>query len=84
LHERKHSKKDLIQQQAERAIRAQARDADTQEEPCEYDIGRHANETLAICYGIANLQKEVIPYYYFDKGGVKTHNPDRVIVKSGV
>jgi hypothetical protein len=32
-------------------------------------------------YGIANLQKEVIPYYYFAKGGVKTHNPDRDRVK---
>jgi cell division protein FtsB len=33
-------------------------DADQQEEPFLYEIGRHANETLAIRYGIANLEKD--------------------------
>jgi len=57
------------------------RDADVQNEPYEYQIGRHANETLAIRYGIANLQEEVVPYYYHAKGGKKMRNPDRDRVK---
>lgn len=53
------------------------RDAESQNQPYKYEIGRHANETLAIRYGIANLEKEVVPYYYFAKGGEKRRNSDR-------
>lgn len=53
------------------------RDADAQSKPYTYEIGRHANEALAIRYGIANQEKRVKEYYYFAKGGVKTRNPER-------
>lgn len=42
------------EQQRIRAARAR-RDADSQELPYYYKVGRHANETLALRYGIANL-----------------------------
>lgn len=50
---RKENKKRLAQQ-AEDA-RRKFRDANQQDKPYRYDIGRHANETLALRYGIANL-----------------------------
>jgi uncharacterized membrane protein len=62
---------------AEQKNQEMLRDADTHHAPYEYNIGRHGNETLAIRYGIANLKKEVIPYFYYEKGGVKKRNPDR-------
>lgn len=34
-------------------------DANKQDIPCIYQVGRHANETLAIRYGIANLDNNV-------------------------
>lgn len=53
------------------------RDADSQTQPYRYEIGRHANETLAIRYGIANLEKQVKEYWYYASGGVRKRNPDR-------
>lgn len=35
---------------------ARLRDGDTQDRPYIYQIGRHANETLALRYGIANME----------------------------
>lgn len=57
------------------------RDADFQSEPYKYQIGRHALETLAIRYGIAHREKTIEKYYYYAKGGVKTHNPERDRIK---
>jgi len=62
---------------AEQKKQEMLRDADAQDVPYEYAIGRHGNETLAIRYGVANLKKELIPYFYHAKGGVKKRNPDR-------
>jgi len=53
------------------------RDADTQREPYIYTVGRHANEALAIRYGIANEQRAVKKYFYFARGGEKRRNPER-------
>ena len=53
------------------------RDSDRQSEPCKYEIGKHGNQTLAIRYGLANTDVEVIPYYYFAKGGIQKRNFDR-------
>lgn len=53
------------------------RDADVQETPFEYQIGRHANEALAIRYGIANQKRQVIEGFYYAKGGKKIRDPDR-------
>lgn len=54
-----------------------ARDSDEQSVPYDYEIGMHGNQTLALRYGIANLQVKNIPYYYFGKGGVKKRNASR-------
>ncbi|QKK03597.1 MAG: hypothetical protein HND55_13555 [Pseudomonadota bacterium] len=53
------------------------RDADQQETPYTYEIGRHGNESLAIRYGIANQEKKVKEYWYFAKGGERKRNPER-------
>lgn len=55
----------------------QTRDADRQESPYAYQIGQHGNESLAIRYGIANQERKVKEYWYYAKGGERTHNPDR-------
>lgn len=57
--------------------RVSLRDADTQDVPYSYKVGRHANEALAYRYGIANQIKRVKEYWYFGKGGVKLRNPDK-------
>lgn len=41
---------------AEEALRRVRRDLDHQDSPFIYEIGRHANETLALRYGIPNLE----------------------------
>lgn len=50
-------KKEASKQRAKLAedARRSFRDADQQDKPYRYHIGRHANETLALRYGIANL-----------------------------
>lgn len=52
------TKKEELERQAsaaeEEEKRRTWRDADVQEEPYTYEIGRHANETLALRYGLAN------------------------------
>ncbi len=53
------------------------RDSDQQDAPYTYQIGRHANEALAIRYGIANQEKKTEPYLYHKKGGVLARNPSR-------
>lgn len=53
------------------------RDGDHQSEPYVYRVGQHANEALAIRYGIANQQRRVKEYVYYTKGGEERKNPDR-------
>lgn len=69
----------LIREEAESKERARKehRDADVQTTPYVYETGKHANEALAIRYGIANQEKHIKEYTYFAIGGVKTRNPDR-------
>lgn len=55
----------------------QHRDADTQSTPFTYRIGRHANEALAIRYGIANQKQETTKGYYYAKGGERKRAPSR-------
>tara|TARA_Y100001933_G_scaffold264477_2_gene330317 strand:- start:1634 stop:2329 length:696 start_codon:yes stop_codon:yes gene_type:complete len=52
-------------------------DQDVHSRPYEYKTGRHANETLAIRYGIANLEKKTKEYWYYARGGERKRNPDR-------
>jgi len=68
-----------IREEAESKERARKehRDADAQITPYVYQTGKHANEALAIRYGIANQESRVKEFTYFAKGGVKTRNPDR-------
>ena len=70
--EREREKQKLKREEQERI-----RDLDTQDEPFNYTIGRHANETLALRYGIANTRLQTIPYIYYAKGGVQKRNPSR-------
>ncbi|MCG6558260.1 heme biosynthesis HemY N-terminal domain-containing protein [Ruegeria sp. 1NDH52C] len=72
------AKEEWLAAQKEKEIaKAKLRDSDIQPEPYTYEIGRHANETLAMRYGIANTVVEVTPYFYYAKGGAKIRNPDR-------
>lgn len=59
------------------ATRIALRDAEVQDQPYVYEIGRHGNEALAIRYGIANQESKTEEYWYFAKGGVRTRNPAR-------
>jgi len=52
--QKKKENDERLAQQAEDTRRS-FRDADQQDKPYRYEIGRHANETLALRYGIANL-----------------------------
>lgn len=63
------------------ADKLEHRDADVQKTPYRYEVSKHANQTLAIRYGIANTTKKTVPYYYYAKGGVKKRNPDRDKIK---
>jgi len=45
-------------EEKEALLRQKERDKDTHEMPCVYEIGRHANETLALRYGIANTKND--------------------------
>lgn len=56
----------LRQREIDEINRPIDRDADTQEEPYEYQIGQHANETLAIRYGIANYVNRKAAYENID------------------
>ena len=53
------------------------RDADEQTSPFRYKIDRHANEALAIRYGIANQTKTVVKGYYYAKGGKQVFDERR-------
>lgn len=55
-----------LEAEATRAREAH-RDADTQTSPFVYEIGRHANETLALRYGIANLKRGQVDFIGSDK-----------------
>lgn len=57
--------------------RIKLRDAEVQDKPYQYEIGKHANQTLAIRYGLANNTVQTEPYFYYAKGGVKKRNKDR-------
>lgn len=67
----------LEKRYAENFKRISLRDADIQDVPYEYQVGRHANEALAYRYGLANETTENREYTYYGKGGVKIRNPDR-------
>lgn len=56
--EEKYMRQREIDRARERQQKLDQRDADEQENPYRYEIGRHANETLALRYGIANLNGE--------------------------
>ena len=58
-------------------LRQMYRDAPYQEEPYTYHIDKHANEALAIRYGIANQTRRTIPYWFTATGGVQKRNPSR-------
>lgn len=57
--------------------RQRYRDSEQQETPYTYQIGKHANESLAIRYGIANQAKKTKEYWYHAQGGEMKRNPDR-------
>lgn len=60
------------------SLRRKHRDSEQQNTPYTYKIGKHANESLAIRYGIANQERKVKEYWYYAKGGEKKkRNPDR-------
>lgn len=67
----------IEQREYARRKKEEHRDADQQETPYTYEIGRHGNESLAIRYGIANQEKKVKEYWYFAKGGERKRNPER-------
>lgn len=52
-------------------------DQDVHLRPYDFKVGRHANETLAIRYGIANLEKKTKEYWYYARGGERKRNPER-------
>lgn len=72
--------KEAEQQRKEQERRQQHRDSDQQAMPYTYQIGKHANEALAIRYGIANQKKSKREYWYFAKGGERKRNADRETV----
>jgi hypothetical protein len=57
--------------------RATFRDSDSQDRPYQYKIGKHANESLAIRYGIANQVRKTKEYWYHGRGGERLRNADR-------
>ena len=67
--------------EAEQRARALHRDAEWQRDAYEYQCVGHPNATLAIRYGIANMEKYIEEYWYHGPGGVQTHNPDRDKIK---
>lgn len=73
------SKARAFREDAERQERERQRhrDADAQETPYTYKTGQHANEALAIRYGIANLKRKVEEYHYFARGAIRKRNPSR-------
>ncbi|MEI7840687.1 MAG: hypothetical protein WCJ11_09325 [Methylococcaceae bacterium] len=77
----KESKERLEKWQKEQAEKKQKhidwRDGDFQEKPYIYECKGHPNATLAIRYGIANLERQVKEYWYYGKGGVQERNYDR-------
>lgn len=79
--ERERAKEELAEadrkKAAEQAQREAYRDSEIQIAPYSYQIGQHANEALAIRYGIANQERKSKEYWHFGRGGVKTRNPDR-------
>ena len=74
--EREKRKRKIEEKERELQRRAH-RDSDQQSTPYTYEIGRHANESLAIRYGIANQERKTKEYWYYAKGGEKRRNPDR-------
>lgn len=51
-------KKEAREREYARQVRAVQRDSERQGSPYKYEIGRHANETLALRYGIANIERK--------------------------
>lgn len=61
----------------EKAQRQQEMDEDVHLRPYTYKVGRHAIESLAIRYGIANQVKRTKEYWYYAPGGDRKRNPER-------
>ena len=74
---REHQQQQEIWSLALERERLEHRDSDVQDVPYSYEIGKHANEALAIRYGIANLEKKTKEYWFFAKGGERKRNPER-------
>lgn len=70
-------RRDKAAAEAKELERQRHRDADKQNVPYTYEVDQHANESLAIRYGIANTEKKVREYWYYAAGGVKKRNKDR-------
>jgi hypothetical protein len=70
------AKKKALQDNQEEQRVAQIRDADTQSEYFIYRTDKHANEALAIRYGIANTEDKMRGYIYHGPGGVKMRNEE--------
>ena len=74
---RKRKEQEAADSRQKEAARKQRRDADKQQSPYMYKIGKHGNESLAIRYGIANQERKVKKYWYYAKGGERKRNPER-------
>ena len=67
-----------IQKELERFYKKdELRDSETQEKPYKYEVGQHANEALAIRYGIVNNKKTIEKGYVYERGGEKVHAPEK-------
>ena len=53
------------------------RDADIQDKAYKYEIGQHANEALALRYGLVNNKKIIERGYVYERGGEKVHAPEK-------
>ena len=54
--------------------RQRHRDADYQDSPYTYEVGRHANEALAIRYGIANQELQIAEDHRFSNSSLHSRN----------
>ena len=57
--------------------RCRHRDADKQDTPYTYEIGKHGNAALALRYGIVNQERKIKEYWYYESGGGRARNSDR-------
>lgn len=65
------------QRRKEKEQLQQEMDQEVHFHPYPYKVGRHANESLAIRYGIANQVKRTKEHWYYAPGGERKRNPER-------